>query len=272
MSFDLNGWIFKYYVDPIVFDAGYNPINTVTWALILGIMIFVIIRLFQWLEINIDENLVFYTLPYILAGASLRVIEDTEILIPPSKYLLITPIIYFLVFSVTLTSLLVTRKIFGDEFDRPYASIGFIWFGLNLAILTSFGYAYPGVIIAVFLLGSTITSCFYLLSYLSRWLKFLHIKLNLFILYAHMLDASSTYIGIDWFGYHEMHVVPTLFINFLGSARVMFLLKILIILPVLSLIDQSLEDKRLRNLAKLALVTLGLAPAVRNTLRLALGI
>jgi uncharacterized membrane protein len=33
-----------------------------------------------------------------------------------------------------------------------------------------------------------------------------------------------------------------------------------------------MEDSSLRNLTKLALITLGLAPAIRNTLRLTLGI
>ena len=87
-----------------------------------------------------------------------------------------------------------------------------------------------------------------------------------------MLDASSTYIGMDWFGYYEEHVVPTLLINFIGTAMIMFPLKILMILAVLSLIDKSIEDPSLRNLTKLVLITLGLAPAARNTLRLALGI
>ncbi len=87
-----------------------------------------------------------------------------------------------------------------------------------------------------------------------------------------MLDASSTYIGVDWFGYYEKHVVPTILIDLTGTAAVMFPLKLIILLPVLSMIDGSMKDASLRNLTKLALITLGLAPAVRNTLRLALGI
>jgi uncharacterized membrane protein len=87
-----------------------------------------------------------------------------------------------------------------------------------------------------------------------------------------MLDASSTYIGVDWFGYYEKHVVPTYLIDLVGTAAVMYPLKLVVLLPVLSIIDEALEEPSLRNLAKLALITLGLAPAVRNTLRLALGI
>jgi uncharacterized membrane protein len=272
MAFNLGDWIYKYYVEPVVYETGYNPINTLTWALILGIMILVIIKLFRRLELKMDERLIIYTLPYILAGSSLRVIEDADLVAPLMKYFLITPLIYFLVFSVTVSSLLITRKIIGSDFFRVYAAIGLIWLSLNLATLTSIGFDYPWVILAVLLMGSIITVIIYLLKLKLTWLCFLDNKLNLLILYVHMLDASSTYIGMDWFEYYEEHVVPTLLINFIGTAMVMFPLKILIILAVLSLIDKSLEDPSLRNLTKLVLITLGLAPAARNTLRLALGI
>jgi uncharacterized membrane protein len=92
------------------------------------------------------------------------------------------------------------------------------------------------------------------------------------IVYAHMLDASSTYLGVDWFGYYEKHVVPTFLIDLAGTAVVMYPLKLIVLLPAVFMIDKAIDDRSLRNLTKLALITLGLAPAVRNTLRLALGV
>jgi uncharacterized membrane protein len=74
-------------------------------------MILVIIKLFRRLELKMDERLVVYTLPYILAGSSLIVMEDADLIAPPMKYFLITPLIYFLVFSITVSSLLIARKI-----------------------------------------------------------------------------------------------------------------------------------------------------------------
>ena len=65
-----------------------------------------------------DEKLVLYTLPYVLAGSSLRVIEDAGLVTPPASYLLITPLIYFLVFFVTTASLILTRKFLGENFHR----------------------------------------------------------------------------------------------------------------------------------------------------------
>ena len=270
--FDPGSWIYRYYINPIIYDTSYNPVDTATWAIVLGLCILGLVRLFGKLDIKMDERLVAYTLPYVLAGASSRVIEDAELVSAPWRYLLITPLIFFLVFLVTASSLLLCRKILGEDFLQGYASIGLVWMFLNLLALSTSGFANPWVIAAVFILGSTLTAGILLLRRALPALQFLDDRSNLMIVYAHMLDASSTYIGVDWFGYYEKHVVPTLLIDLTGSAAVMFPLKLLILLPVLSMIDNSVEDRSLRNLIKLTLITLGLAPAVRNTLRLALGV
>jgi uncharacterized membrane protein len=62
-------------------------------------------------------------------------------------------------------------------------------------------------------------------------------------------------------------------INLTGTALIMYPLKLAILIPALSLIDSSFErESSLKNLTKLSLLVLGLAPAVRNSLRLVLGI
>ncbi|MHC1631435.1 MAG: DUF63 family protein [Methanotrichaceae archaeon] len=266
-------WIYKYYVEPILLDTGYNPVNTITWAAILGVMLLIIDRLFKQLDLKLDESLILYTIPYILAGSSLRVIEDAEIVAPPAKYLLITPPIYFFVFAVAVTLLLLCKKLLDKEFLKVYATLGFLWTSINLAILaTTVGVERIWALVAILGLGSTLTGVIWLLRSNLR-LYFLDLRYNLLILYAHLLDASSTYIGVDWLGYHEKHVIPTLLIDLTGTALVMYPLKLAILIPVLSLIDDSLsEEPALKTLTKLALLILGLGPAVRNTLRLTMGI
>jgi uncharacterized membrane protein len=269
---ELSAWIYKYYIYPIIYDTSYNPVDTITWAIVLGLAVLGLIKLFRLLGLKMNEKLVMCSLPYILAGASLRVIEDAELIPAPWKYLLITPLIFFLVFFITMASLLLCKKILGEDYYQVYAAIGLIWTVLNLAALSMVGFQNGWVIPAVFFIGSALTAVLFLSRPIIPWLRFLDNRLNLMIIYAHMLDASSTYIGVDWFDYYEKHVVPTYLINITGTAAVMFPLKLLILLPVLSLIDKTLEDRSLRNFIKLTLIVLGLAPAVRNTLRLALGI
>ncbi|MCX6678726.1 MAG: DUF63 family protein [Methanothrix sp.] len=268
----LVAFVHKYYIDPIIYDTGYNPVDTITWAIILGLAILGLIKLLSRWDLLMDNRLLLATLPYILAGSSLRVIEDADLVSAPWRYLLITPLIFFLVFLITTACLILTRKIWGEKFYAKYAASGLIWTLFNLAVLSTLGFKNAWVIAAVFILGSILAggvlSCRRRLSAL----KFLDDRFNQMIIYAHMLDASSTYFGVDWFGYYEKHVVPTFLINLTGSAVVMFPLKLAILLPVLSMIDRFLQEPSLRNLTKLTLITLGLAPAVRNTLRLVLGI
>jgi uncharacterized membrane protein len=51
----------------------------------------------------------------------------------------------------------------------------------------------------------------------------------------------------------------------------MYPLKIAVILPALYIIDTYVEDKTIRNMLKLAIFILGLAPGIRNFLSLAMG-
>jgi uncharacterized membrane protein len=270
----LAAFVQKYYIDPIIYDTGYNPVDTITWAIVLGLAILGLIKLLSRWNLLMDERLLLSTLPYILAGSSLRVIEDADLALAPWRYLLITPLIFFLVFIITTACLILSRKIWGEKFHARYAAIGLFWAFFNLAVLSTLGFKNAWVIAAIFLLGSFLAGG---ILFCGRRLRlptraFLDERFNQLIVYVHMLDASSTYFGVDWFSYYEKHVVPTFLINLTGSAAIMFPLKLALLLPVLCMIDRSLMEPSPRNLIKLTLITLGLAPAIRNTLRLALGV
>jgi uncharacterized membrane protein len=90
------------------------------------------------------------------------------------------------------------------------------------------------------------------------------------------MDASSTYVGVDKLGYYEKHVLPSYLIKLTGTALVMYPLKLIIFIGVLYLLDTQFEDdERSRNmkmLIKMVILVLGLSPAVRNTIRMTLGI
>jgi uncharacterized membrane protein len=96
-------------------------------------------------------------------------------------------------------------------------------------------------------------------------------KFNLSVLIAHLLDASTTFIAVDFYGYGEQHVLPNFLTQMVDTAVVMFPLKITVILTVLYIIDTSVEDKTTRNMLKLAIFVLGLAPGLRNFLSLIMG-
>lgn len=88
---------------------------------------------------------------------------------------------------------------------------------------------------------------------------------------AHIFDASSTFVAVDFYGYGEQHVVPSALTKLTGTAFVMYPLKIIVILSALYVIDLYVEDRTVKNMLKLAIFILGLAPGLRNFLSLSMG-
>lgn len=275
-------FINTYYLDPIRGDEGYNVVNTFTWALVLGICIFGIYRLLEKLEVKITPRFIASLLPFVLAGSSLRVIEDSPagIFHPPFSYLLITPNIYFLVFAITVGCLWISIRLqkagLIKDFHLAFAGLGLAWFLANLITLLYFENVVASYV-PLFVLGAGIglTFIFYLVAYHFKSSIFTD-PLNLSILMVHMMDASSTYVGVDNLGYYEKHVVPAYLIDLTGTALVMYPLKLIIFIGVLYVLDTQFEDDErslnLKVLIKLVILILGLSPATRNTVRMMLGI
>lgn len=269
----------EYYIDPILHDSGYNIVNTVTWAIILGICIFGIVKLLRKMNISITDRLTASVIPFILAGSSLRVIEDTGVLEPPLSYLFITPNIYFLAFFVTVVFLIIAKivsKATNKDFEIVFALFGSAWFVANIAYLLYLeDIVRPWVPIFVIASAGIILYLIYLIFRRSGSEIFTN-RLNLSILGVHLLDASSTFAGVDFLGYYEKHVVPAFLIDLTGTALVMYPLKLLIFLPVIYILDTQFEEdedsKTLKTFLKLVIIMLGLAPACRNTIRMMLGV
>ena len=96
-------------------------------------------------------------------------------------------------------------------------------------------------------------------------------KINLSIISAHLFDASTTFIAVDYYGYFEQHVLPDFIYNLTGTAITMFPLKIIVISFGLYLVDKYIDDEIISGTLKLAIFILGLAPGLRNFLTLAIG-
>ncbi len=280
MSDAIKEFIYTYYIHPILTDAGYNPINTITWALMLGLMVFVLWKILKKLGIVIDKRFVAAVSPYIFVAASLRVMEDADWFLPPIKFMLITPLIYFLIFFCCVAILVILRVLSGpnriNDYVMVFGLIGVLWFIADLTILLrNEAIVNLWVLFAVIGISGMIMLVIYVLG-AKLHAKFLTESLNVSVLTAHLLDASSSYIGIDLLvpSYSGKHVIERMIVEYTGSAAGMFLLKLGILIPVLYLLDICFEEQEieLKNLVLLVLITIGLAPAVRNTLRMILGV
>lgn len=100
--------------------------------------------------------------------------------------------------------------------------------------------------------------------------------LNSLMVFSQFFDAAATYLGIEFYGYREKHVIPSFLIDLTGTAAVMFPLKCVVLALTIYLLD--IEYRRemeahpgLRGMIKIVVIILGLAPGTRNILRLAFG-
>ncbi|MCD4808996.1 MAG: DUF63 family protein [Methanosarcinales archaeon] len=276
----IQDFVYKYYIDPIISDAGYNPVNTITWAILLGLCLFGVLKLLEKMDVRADWEFTKVIIPYIIAGSTLRVIEDAELFEPPIKYLFITPPIYLLMFAITVLLLFISIRLqrsgYVNDWKKAFAAAGILWSLVNIGILLlTERITNPVHFAAIILLGTGLTAVAYLLTR-NRGCSMFRQHINISILYAHLLDASSTFVGVDYMGYYEKHVVPTFLINLTGTAAIMIPLKLIIFIPVIFMLDTQFDEnddsRRLRDLMKLTIIVLGLAPATRNTLRMVFGI
>lgn len=249
----------------IYLHPGYTVLNTVVFGIVLGIAILLIIKMFNYLKKD-PGDLMIPLIPFIFFGSSARALVDNNIY--PLTYILVTPGIYiltgFMAIFTVLASVWVERK---TNLDYRY----FIFAVGAVACIPNIVYMGPINIIATLqVLGvwAAISSLFLILRY--KW-DLLKDNFNMGVLMAHLFDASSTYIAVDFYGYSEQHVLPSALTGIVGSAIVMFPLKIVVILGALYVIDYYIEDKTIANMLKLAIFILGLAPGLRNFLSLIMG-
>ncbi len=266
-------FINKYYVDPIVHDTGYNIVNTITWAMVLVLCVYALhsLKVLKRLGVTIDQRFVIGVVCYVLFGSSLRVLEDADIFVPPLQYIFTTPNIYFAVFAITMASLIISLRIYKERYYISFAATGLGLTSVNIGVLLwSEGIAQPGEALLIMALTVLITASIYVGAGFAK-IGFLRGRFNIAILGAHLLDATSTTVGVDLLDYTGKHVVENYLINLTGTGAVMYPLKLLLLIPMLYLIDSEFDEIELRDLLKLVVLVLGLAPGCRNTITILFG-
>ena len=107
------------------------------------------------------------------------------------------------------------------------------------------------------------------------WKAILASPIVLLAMYGQAVDGIATGIGLVEYGYIEKHVLSSAVIEFFGSAYGFTALKCVIGLVVwwfYSLQRWEHRYRHLRILMALALMTVGLAPGLRDVFRMALGV
>lgn len=275
---DVSSFLQRYFVDPIIQGNGYNIYNTAVYAIIFVLMAFGIYKLLKHYKIVIDTYFLIGVTPYIALGGILRVLQDAGI---TKTYVFVTPLIYFFVLAIALTflglaiSLQRLKKSPINDYWKTWAMLGAGSCLIALAFLSFRNLLGGGLIIGVFVLWVFL---FLGLRHFAKRTRKLLSWENMMVLLAHVFDATTTFVSIQFFPYTEQHVVAGAVIDAIGPIG-MYVLKIPVILAVLYLLDKELPTKILtkdysqeRTFIKLAILVLGLGPGIRNALRLVVGV
>ncbi|WP_292363982.1 MULTISPECIES: DUF63 family protein [unclassified Methanoculleus] len=275
-------FLYKYYIDPIRYGEAYTLVDTLTYALILIAAVYLVYRGLRRYKIAIDDELVLATLPFVVLGGLLRVVEDTGMITSDFRFLLITPLIFFVIFAVAGIALfagkLAENAGLVSRYSRVYAGTGIaacllataalVWFGLTEATIAL------DVLTTILALASvTSLALWAFLVYVLKWDYASNILYKLLI-FGHMLDASATSYGIDIHPvrYVEQHVVGSALIDATGTAFSMFLLKIAVIVPAVYVLEMYRREGNpdLWHLILLAMIVVGMAPGIRDLVRMVL--
>lgn len=275
-------FIYKYYIDPIRYGQPYTLVDTLTYAGILIICVWLIYRWLNRSRISVDREFVYALIPWVILGGLLRVVEDTGVAGPEWGILLTTPLIFFLIFALAAPVLwglwiLDTHKII-TRFKRAFGIAGFFASVVILAFLIWFGVTNTRVdvmVAATILSMAAITTglVYALIRYLFGW-EYVSDRLYQLLIFGHMLDASATSYGIDLhtIPYVEQHVVGSALIAMTGTAFVMFPLKLLVIIPGIWILEQyrRSDNSGIWFLILLAMIMVGMAPGIRDMIRMVL--
>ncbi len=259
-------FIKKYYINSMVYKTGYNPVNSATWVILLALSCVAVYKTLVKYRVRFDEYFVAGNIPYIVFGSSIRVVEDAGFIAPPVCYLFMSPFIYMVVFAIAFPTFLLALHFRRENYWVHYGA-----FGAILAVATLlFLFTHLRVVNWWVLPAALAMAAAFLLIYCAVTSKFcrrMFNKLSCAVFFSQMLDGSATFLGISFLGYWEMHVIPRLLISIFGP-WIMLPLKIVVFSAVLYLLDSVEESKDLVNFVKFVLIVLGLAPGLRDALRM----
>ncbi len=257
----------KYFLDSIYLNQGYNLINTITYGIIALAALYLIYIVFQKIKFKIDFNLLLAAAPFIVLGSSLRAFVDNGFY--KITFWTVSPGLYLVIAAVFLVIL------FGSFYLEKHAKIPY-WqstflIGLAYAV-ANFAFVWNRISwegwlggLAVIALAMLVSTLLWTVFYRLDKKMFLE-KINFAALSAHMLDASSTFIAVDFFGGVEEHPIPLLVSGFFGTGATQFFLKLVVLIPAIWYINKEMKDEQARNYLLTAIAILGFAQGLRNLL------
>lgn len=297
----------------VVAEPGYTVVSTLTYGIILVFALIGARIIFQHMNYEFSKETVLSLIPFMLFGGLIRVFEDFNVfvytstdnfLIPfPYTSLIISPIIYFVLFIVGIGILLfsnkVSQKVSVGTTEEIIALIGSL---MSLTVIIGLFYGstlYENVslnilvLIVVVLLSTALSVTLYF-----PLKKFTSLcngvgRSGLALIFAHSFDGFANVISLDWLGklgvqaqYDTKHVVnegvrvitrqiqPEWLSDLIGVTWPFMIVKVGIVLFLLWVLNEEFfeESPKTAFLTLIVAIAVGLGPATRDIMRVTLGI
>ncbi|HLE05823.1 MAG TPA: DUF63 family protein [Candidatus Nanoarchaeia archaeon] len=265
-----SGFFEEFFVKPILDKTGYNPVNTVMYAILLVLGAYFLFRFLKKLGYKIDYRFLKATVPFIVLVSVWRALTDAGVY--PYGFLTTTPGLYVPVLLLFFPLIVLAR-----EFEKTKGwRYEYVYSGVSTALLVS------QLIILITLLNRFNIGAFMTVVYftvisagvfviIGRYWSVMR-GLNLIMFVSHMFDASVTHVSLTYYNYFEQHVVPRFFFDLANSSLSFYPLKIVVLGLVIYYLDRDKKNIELTNFIKMIFIIYGLATGLRGLLRLSLGV
>lgn len=270
----------EFFVSPIVEKTGYNMVNTVAYAGIALLAVYLLFRIFRKYGVKMDGGFFWGVLGFVLFGSSMRVVTDSidtgvfwgvtplhsavlESGIYEYGFVTVSPGIYVLVAAVLLASMGILHCFKRMEL-LPYVGLGLFAFHFLLLIpfMRHLEYAVPVLVLAG----------------VPAYLIYRKYgKMGAAVVGGHALDGAATFVILDWFsgaagrGYFEQHVIPRAVGELFDTYFTFYLVKVAIASAAVYLVSREKMDEDERVFFLLVVAIVGLAPGIRDVLRMVCG-
>jgi uncharacterized membrane protein len=302
----------------VVAEPGYTVVSEIGYAVTLVFFLVGLLELLNRLEIGETKELFFALVPFMFFGGALRVVEDANDTVPqgaeplisyPLNTLIISPIIYFTVFFVTLAVLVAAvvaeRRGLVASYGRPVfafgwlallATVAFTYYYVDAALADAFAGAgfYPQMTGLTIGLAAVLAVAVYgLVDRVKPEINAGTGLVGLVVLFGHAVDGVANVIAADWIGaigvpveYGAKHPVNRFIIEFtesvqpaslsavIGTSWAFLVVKLVAATLVVWVFDERIfeEEPRYAVLLLVAILAVGLGPGSRDMLRATFGI
>jgi uncharacterized membrane protein len=254
--------------------AVYTPIDYAVALMILFAVLYLLAK-FLFNRISLDKRFYLAISPIVVLTIIIRLLVDAGVY-PKSKLWSVTPGVYVLglVMGTLVVALgaIIERKI-GWAYWKTSFAIGTALIPYFLAKLLS-NVAYPVRAFYPLSIAIAVTALVYFAIRRTEILEVLSHNSNIAVIFAHLLDASGTFVGMDFYGFSEEHPIPEILINYVGTAAIMVPLKLVIVGAALYYLDtrreMGPEADLYHEMIKFVFFILGIGPGIRNSMVLTL--